>query len=60
MYNWSGIYTSEMLQENSENHGNAFLILDNDIFFGQQVWVTFGQIGTPYPLVYYLSQTQNK
>jgi hypothetical protein len=24
-----------------------FFILNNDTFFGQQVWITFGQIGTP-------------
>ena len=31
-----------MLQENSENHGNAF--------FGQQVWAAFGEIGSPSAL----------
>ena len=26
-----------------------FFILNNDIFSGQQVWATFGEIGSPYP-----------
>ena len=37
-----------MLQENSENQGNAFFILNNDIFCQQQVMATFSKIGTPY------------
>ena len=39
LYNWSKMYTSEILQENSTNHEYAFFIV--------KVWETFGQIGTP-------------
>ena len=32
-----------------QNHRNAFFILNNDIFFGQQALATSGEIGSPYP-----------
>ena len=36
LYNSSGVYTSEMLQENSENHGNAFFYIKLRHIFGTE------------------------